>query len=414
MRIWNPILFVDESSEKGRKKMKFGRLLRIAFSIILAVFSPLHALSGGIQGALLSRENPGQGALWGAIGAAGAEVAMEEIYDPKARSQAILDDMEKDLRERKICLSGHNPRRELEALFTQKLRADVEGYRNLVRVGMSGVALAAGTDGAQMSMMDDMADQALTHNYIQAAIPAGLAALEAAMPGLLAAAVGALGVTYAWDAVTGLFSASTDQGVELPFNTTDDKLPVKGKPGNRAQEIGQSTAGGMMPEDPDHEPHNEEEPDDQKHHDKKIESDNFENKLPKKIKTRGAPENWEKKFDNLPSETAKLVGKSKHKLNNIKGNCGARGGKPSDATTLNAAKIEKGGGQIELAKQRGRTYDHVRKVEQDQKGLQKISDSLKRKLDYPNITPEEIAPVSDTLTKVKRFLKYTEEFVPKK
>ena len=41
-------------------------------------------------------------------------------------------------------------------------------------------------------------------------------------------------------------------------------------------------------------------------------------------------------------------------------------------------------------------------------------DNLKRKLEYPKITPEEIVPVSDTLTKVKRFLKYTEEFVPKK
>ncbi len=124
-----------------------------------------------------------------------------------------------------------------------------------------------------------------------------------------------------------------------------------------------------MPEDSNHENRNEEEPDDQKHHDKKIESDNFENKLPKKIKTRGAPENWDKKFDNLPSETAKLVGKSKHKLNNIKGNCGARGGKPSDATTLNAAKIEKGGGKIELAKEREVDYDHVTKVEECQEGL---------------------------------------------
>ncbi len=53
----------------------------------------LHALSGGIQGALLSRENPGQGALYGAIGAAGGEVAMEAVYDPKARSEAISEGM---------------------------------------------------------------------------------------------------------------------------------------------------------------------------------------------------------------------------------------------------------------------------------------------------------------------------------
>ena len=73
--------------------MKLTRLLQIIFSIILVAFSSLHALSGGIQGALLSRENPGQGALWGAIGAAGAEVAMEAVYDAKARSEAISEEM---------------------------------------------------------------------------------------------------------------------------------------------------------------------------------------------------------------------------------------------------------------------------------------------------------------------------------
>ncbi len=53
----------------------------------------LHALSGGIQGALLSRENPGQGAVYGTIGAAGAEVAMEAVYDPEIHSRAIVEGM---------------------------------------------------------------------------------------------------------------------------------------------------------------------------------------------------------------------------------------------------------------------------------------------------------------------------------
>ena len=453
----------------------------------------LHALSGAAQGAVLDLRNPGQGALWGAIGAAGSEVVLESVYDPKARSEAISEEMKARMARGELAqmlaeagvelpqldqgegtgsrqgvltrsqartqnnggklfdttgvlaplephldpmnrivlarqtshLLPHGSRTRMSSgllspaqveaglreVFIKEMRADVERSRNLVRVGMSGVALAAGTEGAQMSTMDDRAYQALTHNAIPLVAYVSGAALEAAMPGLLAAAAGALGVTYAWDAVTGLFSASADQVAELPFNTANDKLPVKGKASQGAPAVGQSTAGGMMPEDPND--HNEEEPDDQKHHDKKIESDNFENKLPKKIKTRGAPENWDKKFDTLPKETAKLLGESKSTLNNIKGNCGARGGKPSDATTLNAAKIEKGGGQIELAKQRGIKYNHVKKVQQDQKGLNDISDALKRKLDYPKITPEEIAPVSDTLTKVKRFLKYTEKFVPK-
>ena len=215
----------------------------------------LHALSGGIQGAVLDLKNPGQGALYGAIGAAGAEMVMEAVYDPKACSEAISEGMKARMargelaqmlaeagvempqldqdggtRSRQGVLTRSQQRTQqemselfkaqveagLREVFIKEMRADVERSRNLVRVGMSGVALAAGTDGAQMSTMDDMAYQALTHNAIPLVGYVGGAALEAAMPGLLAAAAGALGVTYAWDAVTGLFSASTDQVVQLP------------------------------------------------------------------------------------------------------------------------------------------------------------------------------------------------------
>jgi hypothetical protein len=209
--------------------LKLARLLRIIFSIILVVFSPLHALSGAAQGALLSRENPGQGALYGAIGAAGGEVAMEAVYDPKARSEAISEGMKARMargelaqmlaeagvelpqldqggeqtlgdgsqplahagsRQGVLTRSQARTQQEmselfkaqveagLEQVFIKNLRADVERSRNLVRVGMSGVALAAGTDGAQMSMMDLTASRATEENFFLQAIGIGLAVWE--------------------------------------------------------------------------------------------------------------------------------------------------------------------------------------------------------------------------------------------
>jgi len=62
-------------------------------------------------------------------------------------------------------------------VFTQRLRADVERSRNGVRAVISGVALAAGVEGSQISTMDTMADQALTHNAVPLVAYVGGAAL---------------------------------------------------------------------------------------------------------------------------------------------------------------------------------------------------------------------------------------------
>jgi hypothetical protein len=215
-----------------------------------------------------------------------------------------------------------------------------------------------------MSTMDDRAYQALTHNAIPLVAYVGGAALEAAMPGLLAAAAGALGVTYAWDAVTGLFSASTDQVAELPFNTTNDKLPVKGKATQGDPAVGQSTAGGMMPEDPND--HNEEEP--------------------KKSK----PEKVNKQKPKQPGDLYNKNNKGKfvRKLKEHEEGFGARSTNPKNETSIKAAQIEKTGEQIEIAKQRGLTYDHGKKVNQHQKGLLNLEEKLEKEIqhiDNPNI-----------------------------
>ena len=495
----------------------------------------LHALSGGIQGAVLDLKNPGQGALWGAIGAAGGEVAMEAVYDPKARSEAISEGMKARMARGELAqmlaeagvelpqldqggeqtlgdgsqplahagsrqgvltrsqartqqgrggtqpqadkgnldgavmrdpwgegvrdfaassrlqgsqhssliakqrqnqgqsrLDGISPAQVeagLEQVFIKNLRADVERSRNLVRLGMSGVALAGGVDGAQISMMDDMAYQALTHNAIPLVGYVGGAALEAAMPGLLAAAAGALGVTYAWDAMTGLFSASTDQIVELPFNTTDHKLPVKGKVSQGAPAVGQSTAGGMMPEDPND--HNEEEP-----RERKSQGKNNAPKKDKKLKVRNGVEKVElkpeeevglrkefNKFDKLQESTKEEIKFYWKKYSEFEGEqLGAKTGKPADATTLNAARIERGGRQIELAKQRGLTYNHGEKVKNAQKGLKNIirlmNKDLKPKPIIKHLNKGRPLPQADQealkqmVTKAARLLKRTKEYLP--
>ncbi len=423
-----------------------GRLIRIIFSIILVAFSPLHALSGGLQGVVLDLNNPGKSALWGAIGAAGAEVAMEAVYDAEIRSRAILDDMEKritqgELKEmlgsvgvdlpqegkarenvlaskaeplgetrsrdpggwgrasgsmgagqgslklgealtseqRKQVISG------LEQFFTKELRADVERSRNGVRAVMSGVALVGGVQANHMSMMDDMADQALTHNAIPLIGYVGGAALEAALPGLLASAAGALGVTYAWDAVTGLFSGESEQIVELPFNTTDDKLPVKGKPGDRAQEIGQSTTGGMMPEDPND--HNEEEPRESK------------------------PQKVNKQKPKQPGDLYNKNNKGKFidRMKKHDKNLGSRDEKPKDATTLRAAEIEATGEQIEIAKQRGVTYDHGHKVRDAQQGLINLERDLEKEINHlDNILKYQAK--KPQISEVEKYRKWLEKF----
>jgi len=156
--------------------VKLGRLLRIAFSIVLVAFSSLHALSGGIQGALLSRENPAQGALWGAIGAAGAEVVMEAVYDAEARSRAILEDILK--RQELSQLSKEQFSKSVQELLVKEMRADLERTRDLVRAGMSVTVLAGGVDGAQISTMDMTASRATEENFFLQAIGIGLAVWE--------------------------------------------------------------------------------------------------------------------------------------------------------------------------------------------------------------------------------------------
>jgi hypothetical protein len=458
--------------------VKLTRLLRILFSVVVVTFSPLHALSGGIQGALLSRENPGQGALWGAVGAAGSEVAMETLYDAEIGSRAIIDGMEKRITQGElkemlgsvgVDLSQEGKAREnvlaskaeplgetrsrdqggkeseilprllgsmgagqgslklgealtseqrkqvisgLEQVFTKELRADVERSRNLVRLGMSGVALAAGVDGGQMQIMDDMADQALTHNYIQAAIPAGLAALEAAMPALLAA--GALGVTYAWDAVTGLFSGESEQ--QLPFNTTDDKLPIKGKSGDNT--VGGDKSASKEKSKVEEKKEGEKSGNSGNKKESKGRKQDRKNlqKDPEQDPKRHFPTPYFKKTNrnaktqndpNVSKETKEIS----KRIETHEKNLGPRDDKQKHETTLKAAEIEGKGGQIDLAKQRGRTYDHGNKVQETQRGMRNDIDQMQRKLGDPKLPDSERSVLQKMISRTSKMRDYTKKFV---
>jgi hypothetical protein len=93
-----------------------------------------------------------------------------------------------------------------------------------------------------------------------------------------------------------------------------------------------------------------------------------------------------------------------NKINNIKGQLFERPGKTKQETTLRAAKIESQGKQIDLAMQRGVEYNHIEKVQNAEKGLERIILRLKQDLGNPNISLLERKELHDMLSESSKLL----------
>ena len=111
----------------------------------------------------------------------------------------------------------------------------------------------------------------------------------------------------------------------------------------------------------------------------------------------------------FPKDTQRLLGKA----DRMKAQFFERPGKAKHETSLNAAKIELNGGQIPLAAERGRTYDHITKVQRAQDGLLDHIESIKKKLGSKNLPIKEKDALEQELSKSSKLLDYTEEFVPR-
>jgi hypothetical protein len=90
-----------------------------------------------------------------------------------------------------------------------------------------------------------------------------------------------------------------------------------------------------------------------------------------------------------------------------------RAGKPKSASAVRAAFQELRGKQIPLAVQRGVAYDHVRKVQNAQRGLVRHIEQLKRQLGSNGLTPAQRQALENELSKASKLLDMTERFVPR-
>ena len=90
-----------------------------------------------------------------------------------------------------------------------------------------------------------------------------------------------------------------------------------------------------------------------------------------------------------------------------------RAGKAKDQTSLNAAKIELQGGQIDMAIERGVTFDHVTKVRTAQDGLLKHIGKINARLSHPQCTMIDRKALAEELSKASKLLDHTEQFVPR-
>jgi hypothetical protein len=109
-------------------------------------------------------------------------------------------------------------------------------------------------------------------------------------------------------------------------------------------------------------------------------------------------------------ETQQLVGRTDQKY---KPELLEREGAPKGNTTLKAAEQELKGNQIDLAKQRGVTYDHVAKVRQAQKGLSDHIKDINNRLSYPKLPDVERKALQEELSKASKLLDHSEQFVPR-
>jgi hypothetical protein len=86
-------------------------------------------------------------------------------------------------------------------------------------------------------------------------------------------------------------------------------------------------------------------------------------------------------------------------------------GESKNQTSLNAAKTELSGEQIDLATKRGLTYDHITKVRNAQNGLINHIKRINNRLSYPDLPMVEREALNAELAKASKLLDHTKNFV---
>ena len=112
----------------------------------------------------------------------------------------------------------------------------------------------------------------------------------------------------------------------------------------------------------------------------------------------------------ISTKTQKLLGQSDKRY---KPQLFERAGKTKDQTTLNAAKIELQGKQIDLAIEKGVSFDHIEKVKKAQNGLLKHLKNINGRLSHPELPIIESKLLEVELSKASKLLDHTEQFVPR-
>ncbi|WP_010299831.1 polymorphic toxin type 28 domain-containing protein [Candidatus Odyssella thessalonicensis] len=112
---------------------------------------------------------------------------------------------------------------------------------------------------------------------------------------------------------------------------------------------------------------------------------------------------------NYSERTQKLLGRT----NDYKEQLFERAGKTKQDTTLNAARSEIKGEQIDLAKHRGVEYDHITKVQNAQRGLKGHIDNINKRLEFVELPLAERQALNRELSNASKLLDYTEQFVPR-
>jgi len=111
----------------------------------------------------------------------------------------------------------------------------------------------------------------------------------------------------------------------------------------------------------------------------------------------------------LSKETQQLL----NRTNRYKKELFERPGNAKSQTTLNAAKTELQGKQIDLAIERGVSFDHIEKVENAQRGLLNHIGDINARLSHPELPMIEREALTTELSKASKLLDHTEQFVPR-
>ncbi len=119
--------------------------------------------------------------------------------------------------------------------------------------------------------------------------------------------------------------------------------------------------------------------------------------------------NTAQETSHFSKETKEILGET----NTYKEQLFERAGKGKNQTTLSAAQKELKGQQIPLAKERGKTYNHIEKVENAQEGLSKLISRINRRLGFEKLPELERKALEQELSKASRLLDHTEMFVPR-